>query len=92
MPLLAGADSISAVILLTTGATTDLEFWIVIAALVATLALAWLALLVAIPIQRVLGLTGMSVVSRVVGILLTALAVQFVFDGISASGILGGSS
>lgn len=89
MPLLAGAGSISAVILLTTGATTDLEFWTVVAALVATLALAWLALLVAIPIQRVLGLTGMSVVSRVVGILLTALAVQFVFDGISASGILG---
>jgi multiple antibiotic resistance protein len=92
MPLLAGAGSISAVILLTTGARTDLEFWIVIVALVATMALAWLALLVAIPIQRVLGLTGMSVVSRVVGILLTALAVQFVFDGISTSGILGNAT
>jgi multiple antibiotic resistance protein len=89
MPLLAGAGSISAVILFTTGARSDIEFWMVVAALVATLFLAWLALLVAIPIQRVLGLTGMSVVTRVVGILLTALAVQFVFDGVRESGVLG---
>lgn len=89
MPLLAGAGSISAVILFTTGARSDIEFWMVIAALVATLILAWLTLLVAIPIQRILGLTGMSVVARVIGILLTALAVQFVFDGVRESGILG---
>ena len=89
MPLLAGAGSISAVILFTTGARSDIEFWMVIAALIATLILAWLTLLVAIPIQRILGLTGMSVVARVIGILLTALAVQFVFDGVRESGILG---
>lgn len=89
MPLLAGPGAISAVILLTTGAQSDLEFWLVLAALVAILALAWVTLLIAIPIQRLLGLTGLSVVSRVVGILLAALAVQFVFDGIRASGLLG---
>lgn len=89
MPLLAGPGAISAVILLTTGAQSDLEFWMVLAALVTILALAWLTLLIAIPIQRLLGLTGLSVVSRVVGILLAALAVQFVFDGIKASGLLG---
>ncbi|RDE08565.1 MarC family protein [Pelagibacterium lacus] len=89
MPLLAGAGSISAVILFTTGAPSDIDFWLVIAALLATLFLAWLALLAAIPIQRLLGLTGMSVVSRVVGILLTALAIQFIFDGVVASGVLG---
>jgi len=90
MPLLAGPGAISAVILLTTGARTDAEFWLVVAALIVILALAWLTLLVAIPIQRLLGLTGLSVVSRIVGILLAALAVQFVFDGIKASGLLGG--
>lgn len=90
MPLLAGPGAISAVILLTTGATSDAEFWLVIAAIIVILALAWLTLLVAIPIQRLLGLTGLSVVSRIVGILLAALAVQFVFDGIKASGLLGG--
>jgi multiple antibiotic resistance protein len=91
MPLLAGPGAISAIILLTTGARSDLEFWLVLLALVLIVALAWLTLLVAIPIQRLLGLTGLSVVSRVVGILLAALAVQFVFDGVAASGLLGGN-
>jgi multiple antibiotic resistance protein len=89
MPLMAGPGAISAVILLTTGARSDLEFWLVLAAIVVILALCWLTLLIAIPIQRLLGLTGLSVVSRIVGILLAALAVQFVFDGIKASGLLG---
>ncbi len=89
MPLMAGPGAISAVILLTTGAQSDLEFWLVLAAIVVILALCWLTLLIAIPIQRLLGLTGLSVVSRIVGILLAALAVQFVFDGIMASGLLG---
>ncbi|HEY8576595.1 MAG TPA: MarC family protein [Devosia sp.] len=92
MPLLAGPGAISAVILLTTGTKTDLEFWAVLAAIVVILFLAWLTLLVAIPIQRLLGVTGLAVVSRIIGILLAALAVQFVFDGIKTSGILSGAA
>jgi multiple antibiotic resistance protein len=92
MPLLAGPGAISAVILLTTGARSDFEFWMVLLALVLILLLAWLTLLVAIPIQRLLGLTGLSVVSRMVGILLAALAVQFIFDGVKASGLLGAAA
>jgi multiple antibiotic resistance protein len=88
MPLMAGPGAISAVVLLTTGAQSDLDFWLVIAAIIVILALCWLTLLIAIPIQRLLGLTGLSVVSRMIGILLAALAVQFVFDGIKASGLL----
>ncbi|WP_108461816.1 MarC family protein [Devosia naphthalenivorans] len=89
MPLLAGPGAISAVILLTTGTTSTAEFWAVLVAIVVILFLAWLTLLVAIPIQRLLGVTGLAVVSRVVGILLAALAVQFVFDGVRTSGLLG---
>jgi multiple antibiotic resistance protein len=92
MPLLAGPGAISAVILLTTGSQSNLEFWLVLVALVLIMAAAWVTMLLAIPIQRLLGLTGLAVVSRVVGILLAALAVQFLFDGVEASGLLGGGS
>lgn len=91
MPLMAGPGAISAVILLITSTETQLDFWLVMLALLVIMILAWLTLLIAIPIQRLLGLTGLSVVSRVVGILLSALAVQFVFDGIRTSGLLGGA-
>ena len=88
MPLLSGPGAISAIILLTTGANSDLGFWVVIGALLLIMFSAWVTLLLAIPIQRLLGLTGLAVVSRVVGILLAALAIQFLFDGIKASGLI----
>ena len=92
MPLIAGPGAISATILLTSGAGGDRAAWLMIVlALLAILALSYAAMLVAIPIQRLLGLTGLAVVSRVVGILLAALAVQFLFDGVKASGLLGGA-
>ena len=88
-PLLAGPGAISAVILLTTDAGSfTLEWVVVVAALLAILALCYAAMLVAIPIQRLLGITGLAVVSRVVGVLLASLAVQFLIDGIKASGLL----
>jgi multiple antibiotic resistance protein len=49
---------------------------------VAVLLLTWLALLLASPLGRVLRRTGVNVVTRVLGILLAALAVQYVADGV----------
>jgi multiple antibiotic resistance protein len=91
MPLLSGPGAISAMILLTTGARSDAEYWLVFAALLLTMLAAWTTLLLAIPIQRLLGVTGLAVVSRVIGILLAALAVQFLFDGIKSSGLIPGA-
>ena len=90
-PLLAGPGAISAVILLTTGTGGfNLAWFVVVLALLAILLLCYVVMLVAIPIQRLLGITGLAVVSRVVGVLLAALAVQFLLDGIKASGLVTG--
>ena len=48
----------------------------------------FVSLLTASQIHRFLGVTGKHVISRIFGILLSALAVQFVFDGIAQSGLL----
>ncbi|HQZ13905.1 MAG TPA: MarC family protein [Devosia sp.] len=90
MPLLAGPGAISSMVLLTTSAQAPLDYWLVFVALILIMTMAWVTMLLAIPIQRLLGITGLAVVSRMVGILLAALAVQFLFDGVKASGLLGG--
>ena len=90
-PLIAGPGAISATILLATTAGLFSVSWVeVVVAMLAILILCYLAMLVAIPIQRLLGLTGLAVVSRVVGVLLAALAMQFLIDGIKTAGIFGG--
>jgi multiple antibiotic resistance protein len=90
MPLLSGPGAISAMVLLATGTKDGVEYALVFAALLIIMLAAWVTLLLAIPIQRLLGVIGMAVVSRVVGILLAALAVQFLFDGVKQSGLIGG--
>ena len=82
-PLIAGPGAISATILLASPAGLFSLSWVeVVIALLLILILCYLAMLVAIPIQRLLGITGLAVVSRVVGVLLAALSMQFLIDGI----------
>jgi len=89
-PLIAGPGAISAVILLIAGTEGNyFKDLMVVAALLLILFATYVMLRLAIPIQRLLGVTGLHVVSRIVGVLLTALAVQFIFDGIRSSGLLG---
>jgi len=90
-PLIAGPGSMGAAILLTANEEGDIAgIAIIIAALLAVLLITFVALLVAARIQHILGVIGMQVVTRVMGVLLSALAVQFMFDGIRQSGILAG--
>ena len=57
-------------------------------ALLAMILFTLIALLTAGQIHRLLGVTGIHVIMRISGILLTSLAVQFIFDGIAQSGLL----
>ncbi len=90
-PLIAGPGTMGAVVLLSAEAAGDLtQLGIVVAALMTILMLTLALLLVAGQVQRLLGVTGLNVMARVVGVLLAALAVQFVFDGLVTSGLMQG--
>lgn len=92
-PLIAGPGAMGAAILLMADAEGDLmRQGIVLSMLLAVLVLTLGALLLASRLQRLLGVTGLHVVSRVFGVLLAALAVQFMFDGIAQSGLLAGAA
>lgn len=89
-PLLAGPGAIGAMLLLMADTEGErLHQIAVVAAMLATLLLAFLLMLAAGRVQALLGKTGVHVIARVVGVLLAGLAVQFIFDGISASGLVG---
>ncbi|HEY8517296.1 MAG TPA: MarC family protein [Candidatus Binatia bacterium] len=83
IPLLAGPGAITTVLLLTARSGGEpLKLAIVTAALAAVFGLTWLLLGAAGPwVLRRIGTTGIHVATRVLGILLAALAVQFVLNG-----------
>lgn len=87
-PLIAGPGAMGAAILLMSDTGGDFLLKVaVIGALFAVLLLTLVGMLVATQLQRFLGVTGMHVITRVLGVLLSALAVQFVLDGLLASGL-----
>ena len=90
MPLVAGPGAMSATILLMANTEGDLVLKaIVIGSLLVILLVTFISMLLAGQLQRVLGVTGMHVIARIFGVLLCALAIQFIFDGIQQSGLIG---
>jgi multiple antibiotic resistance protein len=89
IPMIAGPGSMTAVVLLMGRANTALEKGAVLGSLVLIMIATFVALVGADRLVRFVGLTGANVVARISGILLAALAMQFVFDGLRQSGILG---
>jgi len=83
-PLIAGPGAMATMILLTGNAGGD---WAMIAALLGVLAtvllLVLLSFFVGASVEKLLGDTGINVVTRLLGMLLAALAVQFVLDGLT---------
>ena len=85
IPMIAGPGSIASAMLLTSRSNGLPESLTVLGALVAVLALTMLCLLVAGPLMKLLGYRLEAMITRVLGVILAALAAQFVIDGIKAS-------
>lgn len=89
-PLIAGPGSIAAIILLTGEAGGDwMQLAMMHAVLAAVLGLVVVMFLSAGLLERVLRETGINVLTRLLGMLLAALAVQFVLDGLADFGLAG---
>jgi multiple antibiotic resistance protein len=89
-PLIAGPGAMGAAVLLMGRTHGDVALGAaVIGAMLAVILISFVLLLIATQVQKLLGITGLQVISRIFGVLLTALAVQFVFDGLKSSGLLG---
>jgi len=81
IPMLAGPGALATVLVLMSRASTPWHVGAVLLAVVLTFAASWLALRSAPLVQRVVGPSVLSAVQRVLGLVLGALAVQFVVDG-----------
>jgi multiple antibiotic resistance protein len=85
MPMLAGPGAIAAIMLLMNEAEGWAEMSQVLAALVAVLLITAAALVAAGPLIRLLGDKVEAVITRLLGVLLAALAAQYVIDGLKGS-------
>jgi multiple antibiotic resistance protein len=85
MPMLAGPGAIAAIMLLMNEADGLPESLEVLAALAAVLAITAAALVAAGPLIRLLGDKVEAVITRLLGVLLAALAAQYVIDGLKGS-------
>ena len=89
IPMIAGPGSIASVMLLTARAPDWQHMLAVLAALGANLLMLLASLLLAAPLMRVLGRKMEAMVTRLLGVILAALAAQFVIDGLKSAFRLG---
>lgn len=85
IPLMAGPGAITAILLLSGRAQGDPVKVTILIGVIALVVLACLiSFLLATRIARLLGVTGNIVLTRLLGVILAAMAVQFVIDGVKA--------
>ncbi len=85
IPMIAGPGSIASIMLLMARSEGLQQSLVVLGALAAILMLTLVALLAAGPLMRLLGHKVEAMITRILGVILAALAAQFVIDGISVS-------
>jgi multiple antibiotic resistance protein len=85
IPMIAGPGSIASIMLLTARAEGTVQVGIVLGAMTAVIALTLLALLAAGPLMKAIGVRLEAMITRILGVILAALAAQFVLDGLERS-------
>jgi len=90
IPMIAGPGTITTLMLYSADAPSYLTITLLLfGAIVLSLAGVTLAMFSSRIVLRILGRTGVSVVERMMGLVLSGLAIQFVYDGLVKLGILG---
>jgi multiple antibiotic resistance protein len=84
IPLIAGPGAISATILLASQARLTMTMVALVAMIIVMIGICYAIFIAADRVDRYLGDTGRSVLTRLLGVLLAALSVQFVADGVKA--------
>ena len=87
IPMLAGPAAMSTVTMLIHQSRSWPQAVVVMGVIVLTGLLSYVTLLLAEPLCRWLGNTGIHVVSRIMGLVLLAIAVQFILDGLRQAGV-----
>jgi multiple antibiotic resistance protein len=85
IPMIAGPGSIASAMLWVSRAEGTLEVVTVLAAISVVIVLTMLALLASGPIMKLIGPRMEAMITRILGVILAALAAQFVIDGIKQS-------
>lgn len=84
IPLIAGPGAISATVLLSGSMPNAVGHLTLVTIIAACIAITWLTFIAAERVDGFLGETGRSILTRLLGVILAALAVQFVADGVKA--------
>jgi multiple antibiotic resistance protein len=85
IPMLAGPGSITTILVLTGQHPTPLYLAIIIAAIVFSGLMTYVILTRATVLFNILGKTGINIFTRIMGLLLAGLAVQFIINGIAGA-------
>ncbi|MDQ3949817.1 MAG: NAAT family transporter, partial [Gemmatimonadota bacterium] len=90
VPMLAGPGAMSTVMVLSAQARSPMHSAVVYASIGVTMVLSWLTLRAADRLLMRIGETGIRVATRLMGVLLAAIAVQFVLTGVRDAQLFAG--
>jgi len=82
IPMIAGPGTMATLLILMAEAPTHMEQLAILAALAATLLLSLVTFLIAGPLMKLMGKSFTDVLTRVLGVMLSTLAAQFILDGV----------